>query len=820
MNTIRTLITCAQGLGHAAAIEIERFLGQVEQVRPSGVMARFSLVDFYRFCLGTQVASRILLPLYQEPLAVHDGQAISDAVYAAARRAQFSQYFDIDTAFWLRLKLDDNIQANQNFCTLRLKDGVVDDFYAQMGARPDADKNADFIIYAHIGDEIAFYQDISKTSLHARGYRVAPTTAPLKENLAAGLLYLAGWHTGQFDAIFDPMCGSGTFLIEALLMDSHALVHDGHDFGFDVWRGHDADILAKAREQAWADTRQSQALAVGFDGDVLAVNASIQNAQAAGVSLDVCHVPLHQMSLPQALHGKKTLTITNPPYGERLGRADMILPLYQGLAARLRQVGMLGKLAVLAADITHADALALQDAATHRLKNGAIKVFFRTGILTDKPDILQKSIEKISHAPQDLTDRLYKNIKKVQKMGLSCARIYDADLPQYNAAVDVYGKKVHIQEYAAPKTIDADTAKSRLMACTQAVRAILSLDKQDVFLKKRERQSGSNQYTRQKRTNMRQIVSENGAFYYVNLADYLDTGLFLDHRLMRARLKQACDGNTRALNLFAYTCTASVQMALGGAFVVSVDLSANYLTWGAQNFALNGLDIDEHDFIEADAFLWLKECTDKFDVIFIDPPTFSNSKKFFGTFDIMRDHVALISRAMNRLNTDGVLYFSNNFSKFVLDDEIMARFDVQNITNSTTSADFKPIHHSFKICHKALVGDTSAQTDHSKDQTATRKDWRTEQDKRTKIRDKPRDNTQKDKAHAQKSHAGKSHGERFERRDEHQRGGYQRAERGYFHKNAKNRQHDARTTTPKQPKKLITVRLVDGKKVIEEEILD
>ena len=176
-------------------------------------------------------------------------------------------------------------------------------------------------------------------------------------------------------------------------------------------------------------------------------------------------------------------------------------------------------------------------------------------------------------------------------------------------------------------------------------------------------------------------------------------------------IKNASRGK-HVLNLFAYTCTASVHSAIGGAkSVTSVDLSANYLNWGKQNFALNGLDLTattsdntpKYQFIATDVFDWLKNNTEQFEVIFIDPPTFSNSKKFQGTFDVQRDHVALISRAMNRLAPNGVLYFSNNFTKFVLDDEIKSRYEVTPITDKTIGVDFnlkKPIHQSFKITHK------------------------------------------------------------------------------------------------------------------------
>ncbi|MBS9780159.1 MAG: class I SAM-dependent methyltransferase, partial [Moraxellaceae bacterium] len=272
---------------------------------------------------------------------------------------------------------------------------------------------------------------------------------------------------------------------------------------------------------------------------------------------------------------------------------------------------------------------------------------------------------------------------------------------------DLYGNYLHVQEYAPPKKIPVETAKKRFNLALQGIREVLAVNREQVFIKTRAKQSGKEQYSKQARKKGKQyIVQENGAYFYVNFTDYLDTGLFIDHRNMREMIKNTSK-NKRVLNLFAYTCTASVHSALAGASqVTSVDLSANYLDWGKQNFALNGLDLtdDKYEFIASDIFTWIKENTEQYDVIFIDPPTFSNSKKFYGTFDVQRDHSALINRAMNRLASGGVLYFSNNFTKFIMDENLKNRYDIKDITAKSIGFDFnlkKPIHRSFEIRHKS-----------------------------------------------------------------------------------------------------------------------
>ncbi|HEY4713587.1 MAG TPA: bifunctional 23S rRNA (guanine(2069)-N(7))-methyltransferase RlmK/23S rRNA (guanine(2445)-N(2))-methyltransferase RlmL, partial [Aquirhabdus sp.] len=311
---------------------------------------------------------------------------------------------------------------------------------------------------------------------------------------------------------------------------------------------------------------------------------------------------------------------------------------------------------------------------------------------------------------KDFANRLIKNISNLKKQavreGVSNLRIYDADLPDFNLAIDLYGDQVHVQEYAPPKIIDPEKAKMRFNLALAATRQVLALAREQVYIKTRSRQKGNDQYEKKSDTGKRVIVQEGRARLYVNFTDYLDTGLFLDHRPMREKIFEEARGK-HFLNLYAYTCTASVQAALGGAAsTTSVDLSNTYLDWGKNNFALNGLTVDhpdqQHQFFSAEVFEWLKEGSEMYDMIFIDPPTFSNSKKFFGTFDIQRDHMSLIKRAMNRLQTDGVLYFSNNFRKFELDELLPEMFDIKEITQSTIGFDFKrntKIHKAWEIRH-------------------------------------------------------------------------------------------------------------------------
>ncbi|RMW11970.1 Ribosomal RNA large subunit methyltransferase K/L [Pseudomonas amygdali pv. tabaci] len=322
-------------------------------------------------------------------------------------------------------------------------------------------------------------------------------------------------------------------------------------------------------------------------------------------------------------------------------------------------------------------------------------------------ELLRQAAQHVSEGGQMFANRLQKNLKLmgkwVRREGIDCYRVYDADMPEYSLAIDLYHDWVHVQEYAAPKSIDPEKASARLFDALAAIPQALNIDKNRVVIKRRERQSGTKQYERQSAQGQFLEVSEGGVKLLVNLTDYLDTGLFLDHRPMRMRIQREASGK-RFLNLFAYTATASVHAAKGGArSTTSVDLSRTYLDWARRNLSLNGFS-DKNRLEQGDVMAWLQANRDEYDLIFIDPPTFSNSKRMEGIFDVQRDQVELIDLAMARLAPGGVLYFSNNFRKFVLDENLSQRYAVEDITAQTIDQDFArngKIHRAWKIMARA-----------------------------------------------------------------------------------------------------------------------
>jgi 23S rRNA (guanine2445-N2)-methyltransferase / 23S rRNA (guanine2069-N7)-methyltransferase len=299
-------------------------------------------------------------------------------------------------------------------------------------------------------------------------------------------------------------------------------------------------------------------------------------------------------------------------------------------------------------------------------------------------------------------NRLRKNMKALaswaRREAVSCYRLYDADMPEYSFAIDLYqsdpagagGRWLYVQEYAPPATVDRDRARARREEAISVLPEVTNLPVDAIYWRTRRPQKGTSQYEALGDQGERVIVAEDGLRFLVNFTDYLDTGLFLDHRLTRARIREAAKGR-RFLNLFCYTGAATVHAAAGGAAITtSIDMSRTYLDWARRNMEVNGFRGDAHRFVQADCLAWLAEDDGaRYDLIFLDPPTFSNSKRMRGEFDVQRDHLPLIRQAMSRLNDGGLLLFSTNFRKFKLDQAALAGFSVTDISRATIPVDFR-----------------------------------------------------------------------------------------------------------------------------------
>ncbi len=404
--------------------------------------------------------------------------------------------------------------------------------------------------------------------------------------------------------------------------------------------------------------------------------------------------------------------LLNPPYGERLGERKKLRGLYSRIGARLAADFSGWQAGILTSDQQLGFALGLRPENSIEIFNGAIECqllqFNLDGHIAREVSDTSPAEPRPSTAGAEMfANRLRKNLKRLgkwaRKNSISCYRVYDADMPEYAVAIDLYGDWVHVQEYAPPATIDEADARNRLEDILEVLPDVLDVQREQVVVKVRQRQKGSAQYRRQSQEGQFLEIEEGAAKLLVNLTDYLDTGLFLDHRPVRQMLADKADGK-RFLNLFAYTATASVHAALGGAAATtSVDMSNTYLDWGRRNLELNGFAGENHQLVQSDCIEWLKEQDGQYDLIFIDPPTFSNSKRMDDVFDIQRDYVALLKAAVRLLAPNGELIFSTNFRRFKFDYDAFPELTVKDITGPSIPEDFKRnqrIHQCFQLCYK------------------------------------------------------------------------------------------------------------------------
>ncbi|QJQ98518.1 bifunctional 23S rRNA (guanine(2069)-N(7))-methyltransferase RlmK/23S rRNA (guanine(2445)-N(2))-methyltransferase RlmL [Halomonas sp. PGE1] len=722
--TLDLLATCPQGLELLLAEELAALGAEPGKTTVGGVNLRADLAGAYRACLWSRLANRVVLCLARE-----ESIETPEQLRAAVAAIDWSRHLAPGATLAVDFHGRSEAIRHTRFGAQTVKDGVVDRLQAAGLARPDVDlKSPDLRLYAHLHrGRLIIGVDLSGDSLHRRGYRRDVGHAPLKENLAAALLVRAGWPAlaREGRALVDPLCGAGTLLIEAAMMAADMAPNLARErFGFHGWAGHDETLWRELKREAEARAsigrKRCRSHFHGFDQSPAALAAARANAMRAGIPalITLTGAGLAQLARPEGLGVEPPgLVITNPPYGERLGELPELVGLYAQLGERVRAAFPGWRLAVFTANPDLGHRIGLRAHKQYALRNGPLeaKLLLMEVTEADGPASGEGTAPRRSEGAQMFANRLEKNRKRLKKWlkqsGERCYRLYDADMPEYALAVDLYGDRVHVQEYAAPRSIDAAQAQKRLFEALAVIPEVLEVDPTRVVVKRRERQSGRAQYQKQAASGERFEVREGRARLWVNLRDYLDTGLFLDHRPVRRMLGEMAPGK-RFLNLFCYTATATVQAALGprgaegcagASDSVSVDLSNTYLEWARDNFALNGLDPSRHRVVRDDCLRWLETAGAEFDLIFMDPPTFSNSKKMEGTLDVQRDHGRLVRLAMARLAPGGTLVFSNNQRRFTLDADLAEHYAVDDISAKTFDPDFKrnpDLHHVFLIRHR------------------------------------------------------------------------------------------------------------------------
>jgi 23S rRNA (guanine2445-N2)-methyltransferase / 23S rRNA (guanine2069-N7)-methyltransferase len=748
MKTYQYYAACPKGLDGLLLEELISLNVESPRETIGGVHFSGDSITAYRCCLWSRLANKILLPLAN--IEFTSDQELYDAVLDIPWEDHLAE----DGSFKIDFIGTNDIIRNSQFGAVRIKDGIVDRFRQRTNTRPSVQKDSpDLLFNARLvkagtirnrsnKDSVNISIDLSGQRLQRRGYRTKQGMAPLKENIAAAILLRAQWPAvaqQENCALIDPMCGSATILVEGMMMAADiAPGLSRRQWGFSRWLLFDAadwqPLIDDAIERKAKGLQALQEKGIecrGYDDDWQVLRAAESNIALAGLHdfIRVSHKGVDDLKQPSHTKIATGLIICNPPYGERLGEEQELLPVYRQLGAALGSEFMGWKAAVFTANIRLAKNMGIRARKIYKFFNGTLPTELLCFDINEKSIVKQstldrddsrqlhndglddndqpaKTFESLTSGAQMVCNRLKKNQKSLRKWlaksEVSCYRLYDADMPEYSAAIDCYGDNIHVQEYKAPKTIDEKSAQYRFDELLSAIPIALGVSEENIFVKQRQRNKGKQQYERLSHEENRAkiAVQEGQATLLIDLWSYLDSGLFLDHRPVRQMITQMVT-NKRFLNLFCYTATATVHAALAGAeSSVSVDMSNTYLDWAEENFSANHMNSNRHELVQKDCIKWLEECREGFDVILLDPPSFSNSKRMDDVLDIQRDHAAMIHRCMELLNHGGTLIFSSNLRSFSLDKDISNTYCVDNITEQTLDPDFqrnRRIHQCYLI---------------------------------------------------------------------------------------------------------------------------
>jgi 23S rRNA (guanine2445-N2)-methyltransferase / 23S rRNA (guanine2069-N7)-methyltransferase len=704
----------------------------------------------YRAVLECRTAIRLLEPLGRFRVASPDD------LYRAVQGIDWTEQLTTSDTLRVDVSLHDTFLTHSLYAAQVVKDAIVDQLRTPSGKRPGVRlRGATLRVALHlVGDVATVFRDAAGRSLHQRGWRAGAVEAPLSEVLAAGILAIAGWWrpgaggpvnpaespspdaaTTTGEPLLDPLCGSGTLVIEgatiAAGMPPGLWRARRRDHGFFRFRDCDHGLATRLVAGLERRVRAPSACFHASDLDPHAVEVARACAAAAGVA---DHVVVEQRHFEEVVPPRPPgLVVTNPPYGERLSVARSGA-LLRRLGDWLMQRCAGWRAAILAADTPAIKHLGLRTARRVPLANGPIPCRLLGVVIRDReareghpsdipatddatPPAIPSPAAPVGRprgratADQigDLRRRLAKRFKHLarwaRRQGIEAFRVYDRDIPEIPLVIDWYGGWLHAAEYERPHERTEIEHEVWLDRMVEAAALELGVPPGRTFLKVRRRQRTGGQYEKVDDRRALLSVREGGLAFEVNLSDYLDTGLFLDHRQTRGMVRDEARGK-RVLNLFCYTGSFSVYAAAGGAFeTTSVDLSNTYLDWTRRNLAANGFrDTGQHRVVRDEARAFLEHRARRgeppYDLVVADPPTFSRSARSETPWDIQRDHVVLLDLVARNLAPEGVVYFATNARRFRLDAELPSRFTaVQEITRRTIPEDFRNerIHRAWRL---------------------------------------------------------------------------------------------------------------------------
>ncbi|WP_422667278.1 bifunctional 23S rRNA (guanine(2069)-N(7))-methyltransferase RlmK/23S rRNA (guanine(2445)-N(2))-methyltransferase RlmL [Buchnera aphidicola] len=654
----------------------------------------------YNILMWTRIASRVFLCIKKFTITN------SNDLYFNTYQIHWDTIFDSKKTFMINFKGTNNIIRNSLFGVFTIKDAIIDYFYKKQSLRPIVNRiSPDIRIKAVLFNNIIYLMlNLSGESLHKRGYsKVSKNITPIKKNLGISIVLRSKWNKNT--PLIDPMCGSGTLLIEAaMLCSNRAPGLRRKKWGFENWKQYNQETWVKikkiALEKFKIGIKKCNQDFLGYDYDINSIKEAKICALNAGVSQIVKFFNININNFKNVFNQTKIGTIlSNPPYGERQQTESQLVALYIHIGYITKKYFTNWNLSIFSASTYLLNFIQMKCYQEYIYKNGPLDCFQRNYNIFD--DITNKT-------ENEYTNRLKKNIKRLKKWsileGIECFRVYDADLPNYNIIVDIYKNWIVVQEYEAPKEINTHNAYKRLCKAIYETRKILSIPINNIVLKIRKKQKNGRQYQKLHNKNTFFIVKEYNTKFLVNLIDYLDTGLFSDKRLIRKIISEMSYGKS-FLNLFCYTSTASVVAGLGGAIsTTNIDISKTYLQWSIKNMSINNLMNKNHHFIQSDCLDWLKKNNKMFDLIFVNPPTFSHSKKTNKKFELKKDYFTLIINLKRILKKNGTIIFSSSTHNFDMNlkDLNQIKLYAKNITAQTKSKDSfnsKNIYHSWLITH-------------------------------------------------------------------------------------------------------------------------
>ena len=709
---LQLLATCAFGIESLVRYELSELGYTAKIVGPGRIQFEGDETAICRANLWLRTADRVLILV--ERFAAPD----FDALFETTKSLPWEAWIPPDGEFPVNGRSHKSQLTSVPAVQRAVKRAVVDRLLSAHGVDTLPETGAFYgIEVALLDNEAALTIDTTGPSLHKRGYRQLVGPAPLKETLAAALVQLSFWKSGR--PLIDPFCGSGTIPIEAALIGRNIAPGLNRNFPAEDWPQIDAGIWTRLREEASAaSTPALSERIIGTDADPEALKMARYHAQQAGVADDI---HFQERSFERLTTKREYgCVITNPPYGERLGEQEVVEELHRSIPEVLRNLPTWSHY-VLTALPDFEQLIGKKANRRRKLYNGRIECTYyqfhgpkpgtayqRQPVESDnvvEPDapakpapirqafggLTAKALEQAELFKTRLRKRARHLRRWPTRRDIHCYRLYERDIPEIPMIVDRYEDHLHLTEYERPHDRDIAQHAEWLDLMKRSAAEALDVAPEKAFLKHKYRQRDKTQHEKADAVRYEIAVREGGLRFSVNLSDYVDTGLFLDHRITRSLVRDAAK-DQRVLNLFAYTGAFSVYAADGGAkSVTTVDWSTTYLDWARRNFILNGFESPHFHFVQQDARDYLKQLKrhDQFDVAVVDPPTFSNSKRTDDDWDVQRDHVTLLATVLEHIAAGGRVYFSTNSRRFKLRENDIPATSIHEVSRQTVPEDFR-----------------------------------------------------------------------------------------------------------------------------------